>query len=346
MAAALENGVATPGPTCCRAGQHPGRRPHRPRRLGPRHRALHATGVLAKSSNVGTLMIAQEVGADRFADMLDAVRARQAHRHRAARREPPAGCPRATSGRARRSATCRSGRACPMTAAADGRRCTRRSPTTACGSRRGSSRRPSARTASAPRRRGAEPVRVVSPADRPTLRTMLEAVTQDGGTATRGTGAAGGDRRLPGRRQDRHRAAGRPDAAAATATSTTGSPSPGMLPARQDPRYVVGDHAGRAAGRRRARRRCSTTSRSYLAQREKLPVNPDPEPAQTRRAPAEGARAGAVAPARPTPAAPDRAADRRAAAAPACATRSRHRLTPCRAGAARGAAVGRDHARR
>ena len=45
------------------------------------------TGVFGKSSNVGTLMLAQRVGPERYADMLRQVRPRPAHRRRSARRE-------------------------------------------------------------------------------------------------------------------------------------------------------------------------------------------------------------------------------------------------------------------
>ena len=49
------------------------------------------TGILAKSSNVGTIMTAREVGEDRFADMLARFGLGRTHRRRAARREPRAG---------------------------------------------------------------------------------------------------------------------------------------------------------------------------------------------------------------------------------------------------------------
>ena len=69
------------------------------------------TGVFGKSSNVGTLMLAQRVGPERYADMLEQVRPRSAHRRRPARRERRPGARRSTSGRAAPSPTCRSDRA-------------------------------------------------------------------------------------------------------------------------------------------------------------------------------------------------------------------------------------------
>ena len=45
------------------------------------------TGIFGKSSNVGTLMLAQRIGPERYADMLRQVRAGPAHRRRPARRE-------------------------------------------------------------------------------------------------------------------------------------------------------------------------------------------------------------------------------------------------------------------
>ena len=72
-----------------------------------------ATGVLAKSSNVGTLMIAKNlVGPAQFYDTERKFGIGHEDRHRAAggeRRDPAA---RRTPGPARRSATCRSARGC------------------------------------------------------------------------------------------------------------------------------------------------------------------------------------------------------------------------------------------
>ena len=45
------------------------------------------TGIFGKSSNVGTLMLAQRIGPERYAEMLEQVRPRPAHRRRAAGRE-------------------------------------------------------------------------------------------------------------------------------------------------------------------------------------------------------------------------------------------------------------------
>ena len=76
---------------------------------GTEHYTL--TGILAKSSNVGTIMTAQEVGRGPLRRHARPLRPGQAHRRRAARREPRAGAADARPGRARPSATCPSGRA-------------------------------------------------------------------------------------------------------------------------------------------------------------------------------------------------------------------------------------------
>ena len=110
--AALEYGVATPDDVLRRAGQHQGRRPHRQRRLEPRHRALHADRGAGE-------VVQRRHDHDRAEGRRGALR-RHARPVRARRAGPASGCParapggcrRARRGRARRSATCRSGRAC------------------------------------------------------------------------------------------------------------------------------------------------------------------------------------------------------------------------------------------
>jgi cell division protein FtsI (penicillin-binding protein 3) len=159
-----------------------------------------------------------------------------------------------------------------------------------------------------------EPVRVVSPETARTLRTMLTAVTQDGGTAdSRGTGHAAA---IPG-----YEVAGKTGTAqqidptcGCYSASTYWITFAGMLPA-EDPRYVVAIMLDAPQGGTSAAPLFHDIG-SYLAQREKLPVNPDPEPAQTLvvhppKAPAPTQAAPAPAPGAPVP-----AADPVAAAAP------------------------------
>ena len=101
-------------------------------------------------------------------------------------------------------------------------------------------------------------VQVVSPETAATLRTMLTAVTQ----SARGQRGTGPQAAVPG-----YLVAGKtgtaqqidPTVRLLLASSTYWITFAGMLPA-QDPRYVVGDHARRAAAAGPARRRCSTTS--------------------------------------------------------------------------------------
>ena len=126
----------------------------------------------------------------------------------------------------------------------------------------------------------AEPVRVMAPETARTLRTMLQAVTQDGaGDADqRGTGYAAA---IPG-----YQVAGK------TGTAQQVDPAcgcysasdywitfAGMLPA-QDPRYVVAIMLDDPAAGTSAAPLFHDIG-SYLAQREKLPVSTDPAPEQT-----------------------------------------------------------------
>ena len=249
MAAALEYGLVTPDQ---RASPSPGSIRVADRTVsdawnhGTEHYTL--TGILAKSSNVGTLMTAQEVGEDRFADMLAPLRPGQADGRRAARREPrPGAGPRDLVGLDVRQPADRAGpvddRCCRWPG------CTRRSPTTGCASRRGSSpghdragRR--AHPDPAPRA-GAGRCR---PETARTLRTMLTAVTQDGHTPT--TGAPAPAAAIPG-----YQVAGKTGTAQQVdptcgcyASSTYWITFAGMLPAA-GPAVRRRDHAGRPAGR-------------------------------------------------------------------------------------------------
>ena len=142
---------------------------------------------------------------------------------------------------------------------------------------------------------------MISPETARALRTMLKAVTQDGGTADqRGTGHAAA---IPG-----YQVAGKTGTAQQVdpacgcySASTTGSRSPGMLPA-QDPRYVVAIMLDAPQGGTSAAPLFHDIG-SYLAQREKLPVSPDPAPEQTLVVPTPSPRpAPAAAPAPTAPA--------------------------------------------
>jgi cell division protein FtsI (penicillin-binding protein 3) len=139
-----------------------------------------------------------------------------------------------------------------------------------------------------------EAVRVISPESARTLRTMLTAVTQDGHTAdTRGTGYTAA---IPG-----YQVAGKTGTAQQVdpscgcyASSTYWITFAGMLPA-QDPRYVVAIMLDAPQGGTSAAPLFHDIG-SYLAQREKLPVSPDPQPIQTLVSHAPPAAPAAPAP--------------------------------------------------
>ena len=142
-----------------------------------------ATGVLAKSSNVGTLMIAHDlVGQQRVLRLRAPLRHRREDRHRAARGEPrhPAAAGAVVRHHLRQPAD-RAGRVDDPAAAGrdvpDDRQ--RRRP----GHSRASSRRSSPRTAASPTTPAPTRTTVVSPQAARTVRTMLEAVVGEGGTA-------------------------------------------------------------------------------------------------------------------------------------------------------------------
>ena len=69
--------------------------------------------ILAQSSNVGAITLAEKLGQERLKALDQAVRLRRTDRHRLSRRERRAIPSRPSRGRARRSATCRSARASP-----------------------------------------------------------------------------------------------------------------------------------------------------------------------------------------------------------------------------------------
>jgi cell division protein FtsI (penicillin-binding protein 3) len=251
------------------------------------------TGILAKSSNVGTILAAREVGEDRFADMLARF---------GLGRRTGVGLPGESPGRVPARETWSGstfgnlpiGQGLSVTAlqmagmyqavANDGLRVPPRIVEATIG--------PDGVRTPTP---APEPVRVVSPETARKLRTMLSAVTQDGGTAdSRGTGSAAA---IPG-----YQVAGKTGTAqqidptcGCYSSSTYWITFAGMLPA-QDPRYVVAIMLDAPQGGTSAAPLFHDIG-SYLGQREKLPVNPDPSPVQTL-----AVRATVPAPAAPTPA--------------------------------------------
>jgi cell division protein FtsI (penicillin-binding protein 3) len=239
------------------------------------------TGVLAKSSNVGTIMTAQKVGEERFADMLARFglgsRTGVGLPGESAGQVPPreswsgstfgnlpigqglsvttlqmAGMYQAVANDGVRIPP----RIIASTTAPDGVRVTPAPP---------------------------DPVRVVSPETAQRLRTMLTAVTQDGRSSSqRGTGYQAA---VPG-----YQVAGK------TGTAQQVDPAcgcysrskhwitfAGMLPA-QNPRYVVAIMLDAPAAGTSAAPLFHDIA-TYLAQRERLPVSPDPQPIQTLVAP-------------------------------------------------------------
>jgi cell division protein FtsI (penicillin-binding protein 3) len=236
------------------------------------------TGILAKSSNVGTIMAAREVGEDRFADMLARF---------GLGRRTGVGLPGESPGRVPARETWSGstfgnlpiGQGLSVTAlqmagmyqavANDGLRVPPRIVEASIG--------PDGVRTPTP---APEPVRVISPETARTVRTMLSAVTQDGGghSEQRGTGYTAA---IPG-----YQVAGKTGTAQQVdprcgcyASSTYWITFAGMLPA-QDPRYVVAIMLDAPQGGTSAAPLFHDVG-SYLAQREKLPVSPDPNPNQT-----------------------------------------------------------------
>jgi cell division protein FtsI (penicillin-binding protein 3) len=237
------------------------------------------TGVLAKSSNVGTIMTAQEVGEERFADMLSRFGLAERTGVGLPGEEPGQVPPRESwSGSTFGNLPIGQGltvttlqmAAMLQTVANDGVRVPPRIVASTTG--------PDGVPVVPP---PAEPVRVVSPETAQQLRTMLTAVTQDA-RGQRGTG---------------HQAAV-PGYAIAGKTGTAQQVNPacgcyssslhwinfaGMLPA-EDPRYVIAimldapDPGTSAAP-------LFHDIATYLAQRERLPVRDEPPPVQTLQLP-------------------------------------------------------------
>lgn len=275
MAAALEAGVAKPDDVL----DVPGSIEVADRTIkdawehGVDHYTL--TGVLAKSSNVGTLMTAQKVGEDRFSDMLAKMGIGQ---------KTGVGLPGESGGRVPARATWSGstfgnlpiGQGLSMTVlqmagmyqaiANDGVRVPPRiiAATTGPDGVRVPTEAP-------------EPVQVMSPQTAQTLRTMLTAVTQKAHGQS-GTGPAAA---VPG-----YEVAGK-TGTAQQVDPATGAYSrsqywitfAGMLPA-QDPRFVIGIMLDAPKGGTSAAPLFHDIA-SYLAQRDAVPVQTAPQPVQT-----------------------------------------------------------------
>jgi cell division protein FtsI (penicillin-binding protein 3) len=279
MAAALEHGVATPGdvltvPDSIRVAD---RTISDSWDHGTERYTL--TGVLAKSSNVGTIMTAQRVGEERFADMLA--------RFGLGRRtgvglpgEEPGQVPPRESWSGSTFGNLPIGQGLTVTTlqmagilqtvANDGLRVPPRIIASTTGP-------DGVRVAPSP----PEPVRVVSPQTAATLRTMLTAVTQD----VRGQRGTGHQAAVPG-----YAVAGK------TGTAQQVDPAcgcysswlhwinfAGMLPA-ENPRFVIAimldaPEPGTSAAP------LFHDIATYLAQRERLPVSDQSPPVQTLQLP-------------------------------------------------------------
>ncbi|MDN5750813.1 MAG: penicillin-binding protein 2 [Pseudonocardia sp.] len=237
------------------------------------------TGVLAKSSNVGTIMTAQRVGEQRFAEMLALFGAGQ---------RTEVGLPGESAGSvpARESWSGSTfgnlpiGQGLSMTVlqmagmyqavANDGVRIPPRIISGFIG--------PDGTRTPEPR---PEPVRVVSPETAAQLRTMLTAVTQDV-RGQRGTGVAAA---VPG-----YEVAGKTGTAQQVdpecgcySSSKYWITFAGIFPA-QDPRYVIAIMLDAPSAGTKAAPLFHDIA-SYLGQREGLPVSTEPQPVQTLVAP-------------------------------------------------------------
>ncbi|OZM76337.1 penicillin-binding protein 2 [Pseudonocardia sp. MH-G8] len=280
MAAALEHGVAAPDDVLT----VPGSIRVADRTIGDSWdhgtERYTLTGVLAKSSNVGTIMTAQKVGEERFADMLSRFGLGERTGVGLPGEEPGLVPPRESwSGSTFGNLPIGQGltvttlqmAAMLQTVANDGVRVPPRIVA-------GTTGPDGVQVAPPP----PEPVRVISPETAQQLRTMLAAVTQDGRGGQRGTG---------------HQAAV-PGYAVGGKTGTAQQVNPacgcyssslhwinfaGMLPA-DDPRYVIAimldapDPGTSAAP-------LFHDIATYLAQRERLPVSDEPPPVQTLQLP-------------------------------------------------------------
>ncbi|WP_363320472.1 penicillin-binding protein 2 [Pseudonocardia sp.] len=237
------------------------------------------TGVLAKSSNVGTIMTAQEVGEERFAEML-ALFGIGTRTDVGLPGESAGSVPAREAWSGSTFGNLPIGQGLSMTVlqmagmyqavANDGVRIPPRIVSGTVG--------PDGVRTPTPT---PEPVRVVSPETAQQLRTMLTAVTQDE-RGQRGTGAAAA---VPG-----YRVAGKTGTAQQVdpecgcyASSTYWITFAGMIPA-DDPRYVIAIMLDAPSGGAGAAPLFHDIA-SYLAQRERLPVSAEPAPVQTLVAP-------------------------------------------------------------
>jgi cell division protein FtsI (penicillin-binding protein 3) len=279
MAAALEYGVAAPGDVLTVPGSI--RVADRTIRDSWDHGTDHytLTGVLAKSSNVGTIMTAQRVGEERFADMLARFGLGQRTGVGLPGEEPGQVPPRESwSGSTFGNLPIGQGLTVTtlqlagilQTVANDGLRVPPRIVESTTG--------PDGVRVTPP---PPEAVRVISPATAAALRTMLTAVTQD----ARGQRGTGHEAAVPG-----YVVAGK------TGTAQQVDPAcgcysrslhwinfAGMLPA-ENPRFVIAimldapDPGTSAAP-------LFHDIAAYLAQRERLPVSDQPPPVQTLQLP-------------------------------------------------------------
>jgi cell division protein FtsI (penicillin-binding protein 3) len=279
MAAALEDGLATPNDVLTVPGSI--RVADRTIRDSWDHgtERYTLTGVLAKSSNVGTIMTAQKVGEARFADMLARFGLGQRTGVGLPGEEPGQVPPRESwSGSTFGNLPIGQGLTVTtlqmagilQTVANDGVRVPPRIVASTTG--------PDGVKVTPP---APEPVRVISPQTAATLRTMLTAVTQD----VRGQRGTGHQAAVPG-----YVVAGK------TGTAQQVDPAcgcyssqlhwinfAGMLPA-ENPRYVIAimldapDPGTSAAP-------LFHDIATYLAQRERLPVSDQPPPVQTLQLP-------------------------------------------------------------
>ncbi|MFC4943483.1 peptidoglycan D,D-transpeptidase FtsI family protein [Pseudonocardia sp. GCM10023141] len=284
MAAALQSGVAKPDDVL----DVPGSIKVADRTIndawvhGLDHYTL--TGVLAKSSNVGTIMTAQKVGVDRFVEMLTKMGIGTA---------TDVGLPGESAGDVPPVATWSGstfgnlpiGQGLTMTVlqmagmyqavANNGVRIPPRIIESVTGP-------DGVRTAPpAPK-----PVEVVSPDTAAKLRTMLTAITQKGttpnGISQNGTGfpAAVPGYQVAGKTGTAQQVDPRCGCYSANVYWITFA---GMIPA-QDPRYVIGIMLDAPTGGASAAPLFHDIA-TYLAQREHLPVSPDPAPLQTLQEP-------------------------------------------------------------
>ena len=279
MSAAIEYGVAQPGdvldvPGSIRVAD---RTINDAWKHGLQHYTL--TGVLAKSSNVGTIMTAQKVGPERFADMLARFGLGQ---------KTGVGLPGESPGSVPPMATWSGstfgnlpiGQGLSMTVlqmagmyqavANNGLRIPPRIVEATVS--------PDGARTVPPAPAG---VQVVSPQTAATLRTMLTAVTQDEHNQ-RGTGPAAA---VPG-----YQAAGKTGTAQQVnaacgcyASSTYWITFAGMFPA-QDPRYVIGIMLDAPAGGTSAAPLFHDIA-TYLAQRDHIPLTANPTPPQMLQLP-------------------------------------------------------------